>query len=159
MKRSESAPPKDYRANSKLAGKRIEIRLQEHPYRRKFLATIIGPVSIDDPYFEGTYLLKIEPRAVEKLSVDCIMFHPEFYDLHRTLLRRRDVIHESKELGKPSLETFLLDPILAKDRLRGRVYTTHRQDLIQARTFRKYEFYVLAYGIITRLHLKSMTKS
>ena len=47
------------------------MRLEEHPYRKKFLATIIGPVSIDDPYFEGTYLLKIEPGAAEKLSTYC----------------------------------------------------------------------------------------
>ena len=126
------------------------MRLEEHPYRERFLATIIGPVSIDYPYFEGTYLLKIEPRAAQKLSVDYIMFHPEFYDFQRTFLKRRDVVRESKELGKPSLDTFLQDHRIANDGLRGRVYTTQRQDLIQARTFRKNEFSVLAYGIITR---------
>ena len=126
------------------------MRLEEHSYREKFLATIIAPVSVDDPYFEGTYVLKIEPRAAQKLSVDYIMFHPEFYDLQRTFLKRRNVVRESKEIGKPSMETFLQDPRLAKDGLLGRVYTTQRQDLIQARTFRKNEFSVLAYGIITR---------
>src|SRR5438046_8832469 len=116
------------------------MRLGEHPYRKKFVATIIGTVSIDDPYFEGTYLLKIEPGAAEKLSVDHILFRPEFYDFHRTFMKRRDVVRESKELGKPSLDTFLLNPILANDGLGGRVYATHRRDLIQARAFRKNEF-------------------
>src|SRR5437899_11324506 len=99
--------------------------LEEHPYRKKFLATIIGPVSIDDPYFEGTYLLKIEPGAAEKLSIDHILFHPEFYDFHRTFLKRRDVVSESKDLGKPSLDTFLLNSIIANDDLSGRHIVTH----------------------------------
>ncbi len=149
MKRFDSSS-NDSRADSEFDGRRIVIRLEEHSYREKFLATIIGPASIDDPYFEGTYLLKIEPRAAQKLSVDYIMFHPEFYDFQRTFLKRRDVVRESKGLGKPSLETFLQDPRLASDGLRGRVYTARRQDLIQGRTFRKNEFSVLAYGIITR---------
>ena len=139
----------DFTGSTEREQLRIEMCLEEHPYRKKFLATIIGPVSIDDPYFEGTYLLKIEPGAAEKLSVDHILFHPEFYDFHRTFLKRRDVVRESKELGKPSLDTFLQDHRIANDGLRGRVYTTQRQDLIQARTFRKNEFSVLAYGIIT----------
>lgn len=149
----------DFTGSTEREQLRIEMRLEEHPYRKKFLATIIGPVSIDDPYFEGTYLLKIEPGAAEKLSVDHILFHPEFYDFHRTFLKRRDVVRESKELGKPSLDTFLLNPILANDGLGGRVYATHRRDLIQARAFRKNEFSVLAYGIITRLKSHSMTHS
>src|SRR5438093_12396807 len=99
------------------------MRLEEHPYRKKFLATIIGPVSIDDPYFEGTYLLKIEPGAAEKLSVDHILFRPEFYDFHRTFMKRTDVVRESKELGKPSMDSFLLIPILETDVLTGHVYT------------------------------------
>ena len=126
------------------------MRLEEHPYRERFLATIIGPVSIDYPYFEGTYLLKIDPTATKQLSVDFVMFHPEFYEIHNTFLKRRNVPRESKELGKASLVAFLLNSRLANDRLCGRVYTTNRQDLIQTRTFHKNEFSVLAYGIITR---------
>ncbi len=133
-----------------LAGKTIEMRLEEHPYHKRFLATISGLASVDDPYFEGTYQLKIEPRVAQKLSHDHVMFHPEYYDFHRNLLRRRDVTRESKELGKPSLDTFLMSPILANDGLRGRVYTTNRVDLIQAMAFHKHEFSVFAYGIITR---------
>ena len=122
---------------SEGVGKTVEMRLEEHPYRKKFSAAIIGPVTIDDPYFEGTCLLKIDPAAAKQLSVDFVMFHPEFYEFHNTFLKRRNVPRESKELGKASLDTFLLNPRLANDRLCGRVYTTNRQDLIQTRTFHK----------------------
>jgi hypothetical protein len=150
MKDSESPTAGDIQLHSGLSGERIEMRLEEHPYHKKFLTTIIGPASFDDPYFEGTYLLKIEPLAARKLSVEYVMFHPEFYDLHKSFLKRRDVIRESKELGRPSLNIFLMKSSLAHDRLHGRVYTTHRQDLIEARIVNKNEFSVLAYGIITR---------
>ncbi len=52
MKRFDSSS-NDSRADSEFDGRRIVIRLEEHSYREKFLATIIGPASIDDPYFEA----------------------------------------------------------------------------------------------------------
>src|SRR2546429_9574397 len=83
----ENRPTGKERPLPDLAGKTIEMRLEEHPYHQRFLATISGLASVDDPYFEGTYQLKIEPCVAQKLSHDHVMFHPEYYEFHRNLLR------------------------------------------------------------------------
>src|SRR5437870_11649747 len=93
---SENRPTGKERPLPELAGKTIERRLEEHPYHQRSLATISGLASVDDPYFEGTYQPKIEHRVAQKLSHDHGMCHPEYYDFHRNLLRRRAATRDGR---------------------------------------------------------------
>src|SRR5438093_11488386 len=65
------------------------MRLEEHHYRKRFSATIVGPVLVaGEPYYDGMYLLKLDSNVVKKLSLEHVLFLPQWYEFRRGLLIR-----------------------------------------------------------------------
>jgi len=134
-----------------VSGRTIEMRLDEHPYRKRFSATIVGPVLVaGEPYYDGMYLLKLNPNVSKKLSLDHILFLPQWYDFRRGLLIR--VGRVPKGPYRVSLERFLFSRNPAIRALGGRVYTTlHLKELTKTMSFQAtHEFSMLSYGFISR---------
>ena len=135
------------------SGLRVQMRLEEHPYRNRFSATVVGPVSVaNEPSFDGMYLLKLDANAAEKLSVDYVLFLPQGYRFHREMLSRKGRVPKPKEPYRASLEKFLASRNPAIRAVDGKVYTTsHEKELRETMSFQsKYEFSMLSYGVVVR---------
>ena len=118
-----------------------------------FSATIVGPVLVaNEAYFDGMYLLKLDTNTSEKLSVDHVLFLPQVYRFHRGILIRRGRVPKQGEMYRASLEKFLFSRNPAIRALDGRVYTSaHLRELRERMSLQsKYEFSMLAYGVIAR---------
>lgn len=136
-----------------VSGRKIEMRLEEHSFRKRFFATIVGAVSVaNESYFDGMYLFKIESEISQNLSADHVLFHPESYEFHRGFFFRRGRIPKPGERYTASLEKFLISQNPALRGVRGRVYTSsHIFAPKEPMVFdSKYEFSNLAYGIVFR---------
>lgn len=136
-----------------ISGRRVEMHLEEHPYRKRFSATIVGPVSVvNQPSFDGTYLLKLDSAAAEKLSVERVLFLPQVYRFRRGVLFRKGRVPKQNEPYRASLEKFLVSPNPAIRAIDGRVYTSrHEKDLTEPISFQsEYELSMLSYGVILR---------
>lgn len=132
-----------------ILGREVEMHLEEHPYRKGFFATIEASVSVvNEPYFHEMYLLKLDTNAAAKLSVDHILFNPEWYRFRRGIIRRRGRVPKPGEKYRISLQKFLVSRNPALIGLGGRVYTTtHLEELKKTMTFQtRYEFSMLAYA-------------
>jgi hypothetical protein len=136
-----------------ITGLRVEMRLEEHLYRKMFSATIVGPVSVvNKPSFDGMYLLKLDGVAAEKLSVNHVLFLPQVYQFHRGLLFRKGRVPGPRDPDRVSLEKFLLGRNPAIRAIEGRVYTSsHEKGLRETMSFQsESEFSMLSYGVIVR---------
>jgi hypothetical protein len=135
-----------------IVGLRVEMRLEEHPYRKKFCATIVGPVSVaNESSFDGMHLLKIDSLPAETLSVDSVLFLPQVYRFSKRFLRKGRVPRPS-EPYRVSLEKFLFSRNAAIRAIEGRVYTTsHEKSLTETMRFEsQHEFSMLSYGLVDR---------
>jgi hypothetical protein len=136
-----------------ISGRRVEMLLEEHPYRKTFSATIVGPVSVaNQPSFDGMYLLKLDRAAAEKLSVERVLFLPQRYRFHRGILFRKGRVPKRREPYRASLQKFLLSHNPAIRAIDGRVYTSsHGKGLTEPIRFQsEYEFSMLSHGVILR---------
>jgi len=136
-----------------ISGLRVQMRLEEPPYRKAFPATIVGPVSVaNEPSFDGMYLLKLDANAAEKLSVDYVLFLPQGYRFHREMFSRTGRVPKPKEPYRASLEKFMVSRNPAIRAIDGKVHTTsHEKELRETMSFRsKYEFSMLSYGVVVR---------
>jgi hypothetical protein len=118
-----------------------------------FFATIVGPVSVvNEPSFDGMYLLQLDASAAEKLSVDYVVFLPQGYRFHRGIFFRKGRVPKPREPYRASLEKFLVSRNPAISAVVGMVYTTsHEKGLKGAVSFQsRYEFSVLSYGLVVR---------
>ena len=129
------------------------MRLEEHHYRKRFSATIVGPVLVaGEPYYDGMYLLKLDSNVVKKLSLEHVLFLPQWYEFRRGLLIRVGRVPKQGEQYRASLERFLFSRNAAIRTLGGRVYTTlHLKELTETMSFHApHEFSMLSYGFISR---------
>jgi len=136
-----------------ISGLTVEMRLEEHPYRKAFPATIVGSVSVaNEPSFDGMYLLKLDDNAAENLSVDYVLFLPQGYRFHREMLSRTGRVPKPKEPYRASLGKFLASRNPAIRAIDGKVYTTNREkELRETMSFQsKHEFSLLSYGVVIR---------
>jgi hypothetical protein len=137
-----------------IIGVKVDMRLEEHHYRKKFSATIVGPVSVaDEPFFDGMHLFELDTQAAENLSVIHILFLPQVYRFHGGILFRKGRIPRPRKPYRASLEKFLLSRNPAIRAVEGRVYTSsHEKSLMETMCFQsRYEFSMLSYGLVTRL--------
>jgi hypothetical protein len=136
-----------------IIGLKVDMCLEEHHYRKKFLATIVGPVSVaDEPFFDGMHLFKLDTQAAENLSVNHVLFLPQVYRFHGVILFRKGRIPRPREPYRASLEKFLLSRNPGIRAIEGRVYTSsHEKSLRETMCFQsRYEFSMLSYGLVTR---------
>ncbi len=136
-----------------ISGRRVEMRLEEHPYRKTFSVTIVGSVSVaEEPSFDGMYLLKLDGVAAEKLSVSHVSFLPQAYRFHRGFFFRKGRIPGPREPYRVSLDKFLLSRNPAIRAIEGRVYTSsHEKGLTETMSFQsEHDLTMLSYGVIVR---------
>lgn len=134
-----------------VSGLKVEMRLEEHSYRKTFSPTIVGPVSVaNEPSFDGLYLLKLDSVSAEKLSVDYVLFLPQGYRFHRGILFRKGRVPTLREPYRASLGKFLVSRNPAIRAIAGIVYvTSHENGLKETMSFQsKYEFSMLSHGVI-----------
>jgi hypothetical protein len=58
-------------------GRTVTMRLEEHPYKKKFSAEIEGLVTLRNDHDEKIYLLKLDGEASQQLSHRHVLFRPE----------------------------------------------------------------------------------
>src|SRR5438093_13005886 len=99
------------------------MRLEEHHYRKRFSATIVGPVLVaGEPYYDGMYLLKLDSNVVKKLSLEHVLFLPQWYEFRRGLLIRGGRFPKQGETYRSSLERFLFSRHAIIQTMVGSVY-------------------------------------
>ncbi len=141
------SPEKDVRKSHKIIGQTIKMRLEEHPYKKTFAATISGIATTRDGS-EKLYLLKLEGEASKQLSHNYVLFRPEYLKFEKHFLKK--ALRSGGIDYKPSLEEFVFKRDPAHTALFGRIYGFPLREITEPLVLDYSELFVLAH---CRIHL------
>lgn len=112
-----------------IIGLRVEIRLEEHPHRKKFCTTI-GSVSVaTEPSFDGMYALKLDSSAAETLSAYHVLFLPQVYRFSEGFSSRKGRVQTGESRIEYRLRRSCLVAIRQSGRLRQSIDDKSREGI------------------------------
>jgi len=121
--------------------------LEEHPYKKNFVAKIQGVATVRNGHQEKLYVFQIDSEPSNQLSHSYILFRPESLEFGGRIAKK------SKQPGgiryKPSLEEFVLHRDPTHKALFGRLYGFPEQQRTDQMVLTHEELFVLAYCRIT----------
>jgi hypothetical protein len=130
------------REPERLLGQTLTMRLEEHPYKIKFVANIEGVATLRNGHDQRLYLLQLDGEPSKQLSHSYVLFHPQFFEYRKKHFLKRSL--QSLPPYKPSLEEFVLhrDPTLKG--VSGRLYGFPKEKSLDQLVLRNEELFVLA---------------
>lgn len=130
-----------------LFGQTVTMRLEEHPYKKKFSAEIEGVATVRSDDDEKIYLLKLDNEPSQQLCHRHVLFRPESLVFGGHFQKKSR--HSSGLVYTPSLEEFVLRRDPTHKAMLGRLYGFPQDRSLDKMILRNEELFVLAYCRIT----------
>lgn len=135
------------RESEGILGRTVTMQLEEHPYKKKFVANIEGSATTRNGHDVRLYLLKLDGESSKQLSHNHVLFHPQFSESKKRRFFGKPLQPELR-LSR-TFEEFVLnrDPTLKA--VSGKLYGFPKEKSLDNLVLAKEELFVLAYCRIT----------